>query len=122
MGNLPPHPSPSREDSPLRAYVLRELALSADQGDADLPAAVAGFLRIKRSRIGAVRILRKSLDSRKRNQPLWRYSVEFEFDGELKHPRVSPASSTRAEAVAAPAYRPAGSKVAVIGSGPAGLA
>jgi len=122
MGNPPPHPSPSREDSPLRAYLLRELALSADQGDADLPAAVAGFLRIKRSRIGAIRILRKSLDSRKRNQPVWRYTVEFEFDGELKHPRVSPASSTRLDAAAAPAYRPDGPKVAVIGSGPAGLA
>lgn len=122
MRKLPPHPSPSREGSPLRAYVLRELALSADQSDADLPVAVAGFLRIKRSRIGALRILRKSLDSRKRNQPVWRYTVEFEFEGDLKHPRVSPAVSVRAEAAAPPAYRPDGPKVAVIGSGPAGLA
>ncbi len=104
-----------------KAYVLRELALPADQGDADLPAAVAAFLRIKRSRIGAIRILRKSLDSRKRNQPLWRYSVEFAYDGELRHPRVSPAAPEGAEAPSLPAYRPSGRKVAVIGSGPAGL-
>jgi len=122
MGNQPPQPSPSAEGRPQRTYVLRELALSADQGDADLPAAVAGFLRLKRSRIGAIRILRKSLDSRKRNQPVWRYTVEFVFDGELKHPRVSPAAPAHAEVSDPPAYRPAGPKVAVIGSGPAGLA
>lgn len=122
MANLPKTNPASREERPLRAYVLRELALPAGQGDADLPGAVAGFLRLKRSRISAIRILRKSLDSRKRNQPLWRYTVEFSYDGEIKHPRVASAATARAEAPAAPAYRPAGSKVAVIGSGPAGLA
>lgn len=127
MANTPPRPAPVPEAASVpegkatKAYVLRELALAADQGDADLPAAVAAFLRIKRSRIGAIRILRKSLDSRKRNQPLWRYSVEFAYDGELRHPRVSPAAQQHPEPPAQPAYRPSGRKVAVIGSGPAGL-
>ena len=40
-----------------------------------------------------MRILRKSLDSRKRNQPLWRYSLEFEFAGELKHPKAARADA-----------------------------
>jgi uncharacterized FAD-dependent dehydrogenase len=131
MAKLPPpqtpvpapaaSPGPGPENRKPRAYVLRELALPADQGDADLPAAIAAFLRLKRTRIGAVRILRKSLDSRKRNQPLWRYSVEFSYDGEFRHPRVTPAAPDASEPAAAPAFRPAGPKVAVIGSGPAGL-
>lgn len=110
-----------------KAYVLRELALPTSASEGELPGAIAAFLRLKRTRIGSVRILRKSLDSRKRNQPLWRYTVEFTFDGELKHPRVTPAASGEVSAVAAadipaPAYRPPGPKVAVIGSGPAGMA
>jgi uncharacterized FAD-dependent dehydrogenase len=104
-------------------YVLRELAVPAGSGDPDLAQAVAAFLRLKRSRVGDVRIVRKSLDSRRRNQPLWRYSVEFTFDGSIKHPKVSPV---RAGQEAGPAqgggYLPPGPKVAVIGSGPAGLA
>jgi uncharacterized FAD-dependent dehydrogenase len=120
--SAPETKSPGPQDRPPRAYVLRELAVPASQGDADLAGAIAGFLRLKRNRIGGIRILRKSLDSRKRNQPLWRYTVEFSFDGDLKHPRVAPAARTRPEAPAAPVYRPSGPKVAVIGSGPAGLA
>ncbi len=108
-----------------RAYVLRELALPAASAEAELPAAIAAFLRLKRSRVSAVRILRKSLDSRKRNQPLWRYTVEFSYDGELKHPRVSPAGARPTGTIpvageAAP-FLPSGPRVAVIGSGPAGM-
>jgi uncharacterized FAD-dependent dehydrogenase len=126
-------------------YVIRELAIPAAEADPDLASAIAAFLRVKRSKIGAVRILRKSLDSRKRNQPLWRYSLEFTFAGPLKHPKVSKASPGTGEddgkhgrdaagdaAAAREAgldareagtrrYRPQGPRVAVIGSGPAGL-
>jgi len=125
MANPTNSAPPSQEARPLRTYVLRELALPAGQGDADLPGAVAGFLRLKRTRISAIRILRKSLDSRKRNQPLWRYSLEFTYEGEIKHPRVAPVAPVtpvRSDAPTAPAYRPAGPKVAMIGSGPAGMA
>ncbi|MDB5102791.1 MAG: hypothetical protein JWP91_480 [Fibrobacteres bacterium] len=143
---------PSSE--PGRAYQLRELAVPAADLDPDLPAAIAAFLRIKRSRVGAVKILRKSLDSRKRNQPLWRYTLEFTYPGDLKHPKVSPVptGSPAARATshtpppssgakgksgqgpehsgtpgerpegAVPKYKPAGSRVAVIGCGPAGMA
>ena len=134
-----------------RAYILRELAVPASDLDPDLAGAIAGFLRIKRSRVGGVKILRKSLDSRKRNQPLWRYSLEFTYVGDLKHPKVAaaPAGTDGAPAGAAskhtregagsndrpahpshalrpedalPAFRPSGPRVAVIGSGPAGMA
>ena len=123
----------------VHAYVLRELAMPATAVEGELPAAIAAFLRLKRSRIGAVRILRKSLDSRKRNQPLWRYTVEFAYDGELKHPRVTvagaagaiapgPGAASRETATPGapgsptPSFRPSGRRVAVIGSGPAGMA
>ncbi len=108
------------------AYILRELAVAASDPNPDLAGAIAAFLRIKRSKVGAVRILRKSLDSRKRNQPLWRYSLEFEFAGELKHPKVARADAqgdvpSLPDQSPAGGYRPVGRRVAVIGSGPAGM-
>jgi uncharacterized FAD-dependent dehydrogenase len=126
---------------PERAYVLRELAVPASDLNPDLVSAIAAFLRIKRSRVGAVKILRKSLDSRKRNQPVWRYTLEFLYAGELKHPKVAPAPAVAPaasvsgggskpapghapagmDASAAPRHRPNGPRVAVIGSGPAGM-
>jgi uncharacterized protein len=131
-------------DQAAKAYVIRELAVPASDVNPDLASAIAGFLRVKRSRVGGVKILRKSLDSRKRNQPLWRYTLEFMYTGELKHPKVAPAAaaipfgSAAAQPAAgkgqpgagkdakpeAPAakYRPSGFRVAVVGCGPAGMA
>ena len=127
--------APGRPGDPGKAYTLRELAVPASDPNPDLAAAIAGFLRVKRGKISAVKILRKSLDSRKRNQPLWRYTLEFTFAGEIKHPKVGPAPSAAGEAGAPVApgkdaktdappakYRPSGASVAVIGSGPAGMA
>ncbi|MEO6097050.1 MAG: FAD-dependent oxidoreductase [Fibrobacteria bacterium] len=126
---------------PERAYVLRELAVPASDLNPDLASVIASFLRIKRSRVGAVRILRKSLDSRKRNQPVWRYTLEFRYAGGLKHPKVALSANvsdadsdsgngskplpgrppTAAEPAVPPRHRPTGPRVAVIGSGPAGM-
>jgi len=121
-------------------YLLRELAVPVADHEPDLAAAVASFLRVKKNLISGVRILRKSLDSRRRNQPLWRYTLEFDFKGTLSHPKAVPAglstasisnaqgtSSPSARAAAGesaptPAYRASGDKVAVIGCGPAGMA
>lgn len=109
-----------------KTYLLRELAVPIGRVDLDLAAEIAGFLRVKRSRILSVRILRKSLDSRKRNRPLWRYSVEFTFAGVLNHSRAKPSAGGEEGAPDAPPpaakYRPPGTRIAVIGSGPAGMA
>src|SRR5438105_5037835 len=59
------------------AYILRELAVPVSDLGQDLASATASFLRVKKNLISNVRILRKSLDSRRRNQPLWRYTIEF---------------------------------------------
>lgn len=114
--------------NPGDTYILRELAVPVSAKEPDLAVEIAQFLRIKRSRIGSVRILRKSLDSRRRNQPLWRYSVEFRFDGVLKHPKVTrggipPGTESPRTLQPSPGrYRPSGPAVAVIGCGPAGMA
>ncbi len=114
----------AKSSDPIGKFVLRELAVPVSAQTPDLAAAIAGFLRVKRSRIGNVIILRKSLDSRRRNQPLWRFAVEFEFHGALRHPKVFPASdnSELAGSAAAGDYLPRGNRIVVIGSGPAGMA
>lgn len=114
------------------AYILRELAVPVADLAQDLAAATAGFLRVKKNLISNVRILRKSLDSRRRNQPLWRYTIEFTFKGVLMHPKAVPAGSpgstdangkeASGKTDSASAYRAQGDRVAVIGSGPAGMA
>lgn len=52
---------------------------------------------------------------------MWRYAVEFRSERPLKHPRVSPATPAQPQVPAARRRLP-GRKVAVVGSGPAGLA
>ena len=103
-------------------YILRELAVPVSKREPDLAAEVAGFLRIKKNLVGGIRILRKSLDSRKRNQPLWRFTVEFTVKGDLKHPKLVPVPVVAAATTTAATFRAFGERVAVIGSGPAGLA
>ncbi len=104
------------------AYVLRELAISVAVAKPDLAGSIAGFLRLKKDHITGVRIVRKSLDSRKRNQPVWRYTVEFSFPGNIKHPKVLLAAAAgKSGPIPVATYRARGNRVAVIGSGPAGL-
>src|SRR4051812_15307126 len=96
-------------------FILRELAVPVADHEPDLSAAIASFLRVKKNLVSEVHILRKSLDSRRRNQPLWRYSVEFTFKGALKHPKVVPAGLPGTPGKIAPAatYRAQGDRVAV---------
>ncbi|MEO7426028.1 MAG: FAD-dependent oxidoreductase [Fibrobacteria bacterium] len=120
------HPGGLASTEKGHAYLIRELAVPASDPNPDLAGAIAAFLRIKRAKVGAVKIVRKSLDSRKRNQPLWRFSLEFEFAGELRHPKVSragagPVPGTPDQTIEAK-HSPRGRRVGVIGSGPAGMA
>jgi len=117
--------------NPSPRYIVRELALPVDvvqKSETEaLPRAVAQYLRIAEKSISALRILRKSLDARARNRPLWRYAVEFTSAIPLRHPRVSlaPTNPEKSEPPSEPgqAQQPLrGSSVAVVGSGPAGLA
>src|SRR5215217_5007667 len=111
-------PSPT---SMLPRYIVREIALPVGASEEALPRAVAEYLRIPEKTVSGVRILRKSLDARARNRPVWRYAVEFASERALKHPRVTLAGGgANGEEIARHALP--GDNVALVGSGPAGLA
>ncbi len=75
-------------------YIVREIALPVGVVEAEaLPKAVAQYLRIAEKSVSQLRILRKSLDARARNRPLWRYAVEFASAAPLRHPRISAVKS-----------------------------
>jgi uncharacterized FAD-dependent dehydrogenase len=110
--------------TPSTRYLIREIALPAGSGDegAALSRAVADFLRVPVKSLGGFRIVRKSLDARARNRPLWRYAVEFSSERALRHPRLAIVKEEDAGPVEAAAQALPGENVAVVGSGPAGLA
>lgn len=113
--------SSPRTDYP--RFVIHELPVAPGFPEDKLAEAIARYLRLKATHVGEVRILRKSLDSRKRNHPEWKYSLEFSFAGHLKHPKVKPASGENPVSiydVDGPVH--VGSKVAIVGAGPAGMA
>lgn len=110
-------------------YIVREIALPASVVvDAtaereELPKAVAAYLRVPLKAVSDVRIVRKSLDARARNRPVWRYAVAFTSTRALNHPRVTTvATEGGREPDGVPRTPLPGREVAVVGSGPAGLA
>jgi uncharacterized FAD-dependent dehydrogenase len=102
-------------------YLVREIALPVGTSEDQLPRAVAEYLRLPAKAVGDVRIVRKSLDARARNRPVWRYAVEFASARPLTHPRVSSVAEVPV-ASDAPKHRLPGRNIAMVGSGPAGLA
>jgi uncharacterized FAD-dependent dehydrogenase len=102
-------------------YLVREIALPVGTPEEQLSRAVAEYLRLPAKSVGDVRIVRKSLDARARNRPVWRYAVEFASERPLKHPRVAPVVATP-PATESPKHALPGRNVALVGSGPAGLA
>ncbi len=103
-------------------YVVREISLPMGVEETKaLPRAVASYLRISEKNVSDIRILRKSLDARARNRPVWRYAVEFSSATPLKHPRVAISKIEIPEELESRHFLP-GLTVAVVGSGPAGLA
>ena len=107
------------------ALWLRDIAIPWGAGEADLPAIVAGELGIDPARIVAPRVIRRSLDARRKGRQLTILTVEFSCADEggllqrnAANPRLQPAQ---------PVPRPAASavrvphRVLVVGMGPAGL-
>ncbi len=102
-------------------YRIRELSAPASEKQPDARRCLARFLRLPEAKIGECRIIRQSLDARNRRHPQWKLAVEFSYPDELRHPRL-----TRIDAVGdAAGFQEAppwsGPRVAVVGSGPAGL-
>jgi uncharacterized FAD-dependent dehydrogenase len=109
-------------------YLVREIALPVaaavdESREAEaLPQAVAEYLRLPAKAVGDVRILRKSLDARARNRPVWRYAVEFSSPRPLNHPRVTTVASGATPGEGIVRHALPGQNIALVGSGPAGLA
>ena len=103
-------------------YVAHEIPLPLGVEESQLTKTLAQALRVPEDALSEVRILRKSLDARARNRPLWRYSLEFGCAAEFRHPkafRLKPSGPPRREAAPDPLPGP---RVAVVGCGPAGMA
>jgi uncharacterized FAD-dependent dehydrogenase len=109
-------------------YLVREIALpvtaatDAVREAEALPKAVAEYLRLPAKAVEDVRIVRKSLDARARNRPVWRYAVEFTSPRPLKHPRVAVVANNGTADGLTVGHALPGQNVALVGSGPAGLA
>lgn len=107
-------------------WKISNLQLPIDQSEETLPAALAKALGLKTSDIGAVRILRKSLDARARNSLKFVYSAVVQLHDESRRHTphggivVDRYESPRFEDPA-PGTAPLPDRPVVVGSGPAGL-
>ncbi|MFO7597041.1 MAG: FAD-dependent monooxygenase [Desulfocurvibacter africanus] len=105
---------------------IDQIKLSPDHTDEDLAQAACVRLNIRRQELLTLRVRKRSVDSRKRGQVLFIYSVDCEVRGEedvlaRAEPRdVSRAESPRYEF---PAHAPQGdfSRPVIVGAGPCGL-
>ncbi len=103
-------------------YLIHQIPLPVGAEETALPGALAKFLRVPEKSLSGLKVVRKSLDARKRNHPVWKYSLEFASATSLQHPRLLPASAVGGNSPQGVAFSLPGPKVAVVGSGPAGLA
>ena len=118
---------------PLMATLLRlsELKLPLDHGEDDLPAAICRRLGVPRNALLAHRLVRRSVDARRRNAIALVYSVDLElaldpaaqrrllrrFQGD---PHLRPAPDDRYRPVIQLDVAPAGPSPVVVGAGPCG--
>jgi uncharacterized FAD-dependent dehydrogenase len=88
------------------------LNLAPEEDEARLPFLAAEALGIPRSEIAEVRILKKSLDARRKNAIRWTYTAGVRLLGEAEEPE----ENYEIPRIAPPAARPV-----VVGFGPAGM-
>ena len=104
---------------------VTNLKLPVEQPETELPQAIARRLKLKSDDIQRWKILRKSLDARKRDNLQFVYSAEVELAPDLK-PKVDITGdiseySARDFFDPQPGPQPADHRPVVVGSGPAGL-
>lgn len=107
------------------ALWLRDIAIPWGDNEEALPAILAAELGIDPSRISSPRVIRRSLDARRKGRQLTILTIEFTADDEAAllrrhaaNPRLQPAQSVQRPAVSA--LRVA-HRALVVGMGPAGL-
>jgi len=102
----------------MRQWLVRELCVAPEAGEAELRAAVAGRLGVKEAELGEVVVRRRSLDTRRGVHRVYSVAVEAPVD-RSPHPTVVPLPPPSPPPVI-PSRRLAQPPV-VVGSGPAGL-
>lgn len=102
----------------MRHWLVRELSLDPEAGEAQLRAAVAQRLGVKEGELGEVVVRRRSLDTRRGVHRVYTVAVEAPVD-HSPHPTVVPLPPAAPPPVI-PSRRLAQTPV-VVGSGPAGL-
>ena len=102
----------------IRHWLVREVCIGPEAGEAELRAAVAGRLGVRESELGEVVIRRRSLDTRRGVHRVYTVAVEAPVS-RSPHPTVVPLGPPAPPPVI-PARRLAQPPV-VVGSGPAGL-
>jgi uncharacterized FAD-dependent dehydrogenase len=123
--------------SPKSIYQLREFSVSALEVPSTLGSAredlsnggefaqiVAKYLKTPIQKITDIRILRKALDSRKANQPIWKYNIQFTLLGPASLIRNRRAKCVPGEPIPkkrGKALVSLSGRVAVVGAGPAGM-
>jgi uncharacterized FAD-dependent dehydrogenase len=88
----------------------------------DLCLSLATYLNVPPDKISGIKIIRQSLDSRRRNHPCWKFNLQFGYTGDLHHRSISKVdlkktekSETEEEQLVLPKH------IGIIGSGPAGM-
>ena len=104
--------------------IVKNITVSAADGEKGLPAAVANSLGIDKSGIKNLEILRRSIDARKKSDVRFVYTVTFSADNESRIVKKNPAAAefSPPEAYAFP-YSGVETEVrpVIVGAGPAGL-
>ena len=106
---------------------LSELRLPLDHGPEALQHEVLSRLRIPAERMRALRMVKQSIDARRRDRIQLIYSVDVAVDGESAllrrhrgNPRIRRAPDTRYRPVAKASPEAAGQRPVVVGAGPCG--
>lgn len=101
-------------------YRVSNLPLWLDEDEAAVVRRAAERLGLAAEHLRDARVVRRSLDARKKGQPRWLVNLEVEVDGEIRGspPEVAPVPA--AEPAPGPVRRP-GAPPIVLGAGPAGL-
>lgn len=104
-------------------YIYRNLSLSPGDSEETLPHKIAAALALPITEISNVRIIRKAVDARKKQNIKLVYTLSFDSSSSLRH-MITDASSLawQAEAEYTPPIRLTSDKnIVIVGSGPAGL-
>jgi len=100
-------------------YILNNIRVPV-QNEQDIPAIVCSILKIKSDVLQNWTLVRRALDTRRKNAPLFVYTIELELDSvTVRHPDLTPYKDITGEKP--PATKLTDPHPVIIGMGPAGL-